>query len=81
MPGEVLFTPPPGWSIAAGVIGAVDAFTRGLAVDLAPLRVNVVCPGLVDTEVRITLLCYMEQNLYISNRSVTTSRKRSTLIF
>lgn len=34
-----------------GVLGSVDAITRGLAVDLAPIRVNVVCPGLVKTEV------------------------------
>ena len=34
--------------------GAIDAFTRGLAVDLAPIRVNSVFPGLVDTEVNIS---------------------------
>lgn len=32
--------------------GAVDALTRALAVELAPLRVNVVAPGAVNTEVR-----------------------------
>ncbi|PAV24045.1 short-chain dehydrogenase [Pyrrhoderma noxium] len=31
-------------------IGAVDAFTRGLAIELAPVRVNCVFPGLVNTE-------------------------------
>lgn len=31
-------------------IGAVDTFTRGLALELAPVRVNAVFPGLVDTE-------------------------------
>jgi len=41
-----------GWSIMAGVAGAIDAFTRGLAVDLAPIRVNIVSPGAVKTEVR-----------------------------
>jgi NAD(P)-dependent dehydrogenase (short-subunit alcohol dehydrogenase family) len=29
--------------------GAVDAVTRGLAVELAPIRVNAVSPGTVDT--------------------------------
>ena len=37
---------------AIGVGGAVDSMARGLAVDLAPVRVNVVSPGLVLTEVR-----------------------------
>ena len=31
--------------------GAVEHLTRALALDLAPLRVNAVCPGLVLTEV------------------------------
>lgn len=35
-------------------IGAVDAFTRGLAIDLAPVRVNSVFPGLVNTEVSVS---------------------------
>ena len=52
-PGSMVVKPRPGWSIVAGITGAVDAFARGLAVDLAPVRVNVVAPGLVRTEVRI----------------------------
>jgi len=48
--GSVLTRPRKGWSLMAGVIGSVDSLTRGLAVDLAPVRVNVVCPGFVKTE-------------------------------
>ncbi|KLO18612.1 NAD(P)-binding protein [Schizopora paradoxa] len=48
--GSVFVKPRPTWSLVAGITGAVDALTRGLAVDLAPVRVNVVCPGLVKTE-------------------------------
>ena len=44
--------PEPGFSLQLGVIGAVDSMARGLAIDLAPVRVNVVSPGLVVTEVR-----------------------------
>lgn len=29
------------------MLGAVDALTRALAVELAPVRVNAVCPGVV----------------------------------
>ncbi len=45
--GGALARPRPGWSVAASVLGAVDALTRALAVELAPLRVNAVCPGVV----------------------------------
>jgi NAD(P)-dependent dehydrogenase (short-subunit alcohol dehydrogenase family) len=45
--GGALTRPRPGWSIAVSVLGAVDALTRALAVELAPIRVNAVCPGVV----------------------------------
>ncbi|MET9628047.1 SDR family oxidoreductase [Lentzea sp. NPDC006480] len=39
--------PGPGWAVAASVCGAVEALTKALAVELAPLRVNAVSPGVV----------------------------------
>jgi NAD(P)-dependent dehydrogenase (short-subunit alcohol dehydrogenase family) len=36
-----------GWGVAASICGAVEALTRSLAVELAPLRVNAVAPGVV----------------------------------
>lgn len=33
----------------SSVGGAVEAFTRGVAKEIAPIRVNVVSPGLIDT--------------------------------
>jgi NAD(P)-dependent dehydrogenase (short-subunit alcohol dehydrogenase family) len=39
--------PGPGWSLGASVCGAVEALTRALAVELAPIRVNAVSPGVV----------------------------------
>lgn len=41
--------PRPGWAVGAAVCGAMDAMTRALAVELAPVRVNAVSPGLVRT--------------------------------
>jgi NAD(P)-dependent dehydrogenase (short-subunit alcohol dehydrogenase family) len=41
--------PAPGLSVPASVCGAVEALTRALAVELAPLRVNAVAPGVVRT--------------------------------
>ena len=39
-----------GWTVGAAISGAVEALTRALAVELAPIRVNTVCPGSVITE-------------------------------
>ena len=39
--------PRPGMYLTAGVGAAVGGLTMGLAVDLAPVRVNVVSPGAV----------------------------------
>ena len=43
--------PAPGWVlVGSGVTGALNSLSRGLALDLAPIRVNCVAPGVVDTE-------------------------------
>jgi NAD(P)-dependent dehydrogenase (short-subunit alcohol dehydrogenase family) len=39
-----------GLTAVSAVCGAAESLTRALAVELAPLRVNIVCPGLVRTE-------------------------------
>jgi NAD(P)-dependent dehydrogenase (short-subunit alcohol dehydrogenase family) len=41
--------PQPGWTAGASVCGAMEALTRALAVELAPVRVNAVSPGFVRT--------------------------------
>jgi NAD(P)-dependent dehydrogenase (short-subunit alcohol dehydrogenase family) len=41
--------PRKGWVIAASVCGTIEALTRALAVELAPIRVNAVSPGVVRT--------------------------------
>ncbi len=41
--------PHKGWTLAASVCGAIVALTRALAVELAPIRVNAVSPGVVRT--------------------------------
>ena len=38
-----------GWSVGASICGAVESLTRALAVELAPIRVNAVSPGLIRT--------------------------------
>jgi NAD(P)-dependent dehydrogenase (short-subunit alcohol dehydrogenase family) len=41
--------PGKGWSLGAGTSGAMEGLTRAMAVELAPIRVNVVSPGVVKT--------------------------------
>lgn len=48
--GVVVQCPRKGGTVGAGVAGAVEALTRALAIELAPIRVNAVCPGPVITE-------------------------------
>jgi NAD(P)-dependent dehydrogenase (short-subunit alcohol dehydrogenase family) len=47
--GAAAWTPSIGSVITSSVNGSVDALCRALAVDLAPVRVNAVSPGLIDT--------------------------------
>ncbi|KAF8606693.1 NAD(P)-binding protein [Ceratobasidium sp. AG-I] len=48
--GTAQARPIPGWGFFIGAAGAIETATRGLALDLKPLRVNTISPGLVDTE-------------------------------
>ncbi|KZT50394.1 NAD(P)-binding protein [Calocera cornea HHB12733] len=48
--GVVNRHPMKGFAIGAAVSGAIDSVTRGLAVELAPVRVNTVSMGGVETE-------------------------------
>jgi NAD(P)-dependent dehydrogenase (short-subunit alcohol dehydrogenase family) len=47
--GVAASTPARGAAVTAAVNGAVEALVRTLAVELAPVRVNAVSPGIVDT--------------------------------
>jgi NAD(P)-dependent dehydrogenase (short-subunit alcohol dehydrogenase family) len=47
--GIVGIRPWKGWSVAASICGAVESLTRSLAIELAPIRVNAVCAGMVNT--------------------------------
>ncbi len=49
--GVYAVRPAKGASTLAAINSAIGGLVRGLAVDLAPIRVNVVSPGLVDTPI------------------------------
>jgi NAD(P)-dependent dehydrogenase (short-subunit alcohol dehydrogenase family) len=45
--GNAKDRPQAGWSVGSSICGAIEALTRALAVELAPIRVNAVSPGVV----------------------------------
>jgi NAD(P)-dependent dehydrogenase (short-subunit alcohol dehydrogenase family) len=49
MSGTAAIRPLPGASVATASCAAVESLARALALDLAPIRVNTIQPGLVDT--------------------------------
>ena len=49
MSGATALKPAPGMLAVAATNAAVDAVTAGLAVELAPIRVNAIGPGTIDT--------------------------------
>jgi NAD(P)-dependent dehydrogenase (short-subunit alcohol dehydrogenase family) len=49
--GIAAYRPAPGGALAAVVNGALESMVRALALELAPVRVNAVSPGWVDTPV------------------------------
>jgi NAD(P)-dependent dehydrogenase (short-subunit alcohol dehydrogenase family) len=56
-------------SVAASVLDAVEALTRALAVELAPLRVNAVCPGVVRSPLWNSLSDTEREELYRTVRT------------
>lgn len=47
--GIAALRPRAGWALGASICGAMESLARALAVELAPLRVNAVCPGIIRT--------------------------------
>lgn len=47
--GTSAHKPYPGSAMVAASSGAIEAFARTLALELAPVRVNTICAGFVDT--------------------------------
>ncbi len=41
--------PGAGWSLGASICAAMEGFNRAMAIELAPVRVNLVSPGVVKT--------------------------------
>jgi NAD(P)-dependent dehydrogenase (short-subunit alcohol dehydrogenase family) len=55
-----------GWALAASVCGAIVSLTRALAVELAPIRVNAVSPGVVRTNLWGNMQEHEREGMYES---------------
>jgi NAD(P)-dependent dehydrogenase (short-subunit alcohol dehydrogenase family) len=58
--------PHKGWAVAASVCGTIEALTRALAIELAPIRVNAVSPGVVRTNLWQNMSAAERAHLYES---------------
>jgi len=62
--GTAARRPGPGWSVASSICGAMEGLVRALAVELAPIRVNCVVPGVIRTPLWASMPEADRQNLY-----------------
>jgi NAD(P)-dependent dehydrogenase (short-subunit alcohol dehydrogenase family) len=53
--GFLSIRPRPNSAIVGAVNGALESLARSLAIDLAPVRVNAVSPGIIDTPIRAAM--------------------------
>jgi NAD(P)-dependent dehydrogenase (short-subunit alcohol dehydrogenase family) len=53
--GFLSIRPRPGSAIGSAVNAALEALVKGLAIELAPVRVNAVSPGIIDTPIRAAM--------------------------
>jgi NAD(P)-dependent dehydrogenase (short-subunit alcohol dehydrogenase family) len=71
--GAVSERPIPGWSVVNGFATGLQGTTRGLALDLKPIRVNLVSPGAVDTELWAGMPAEQKQEMFKSFESKMTT--------
>jgi NAD(P)-dependent dehydrogenase (short-subunit alcohol dehydrogenase family) len=53
--GFLSIRPRPNSAIVGSANGAIESLTRSLALELAPVRVNCVSPGIIDTPIRAAM--------------------------
>jgi NAD(P)-dependent dehydrogenase (short-subunit alcohol dehydrogenase family) len=56
--------PGSGWSVATSICSAMEGFVRAMAVELAPIRVNCVVPGVVKTNLWGSMSDVDRESLY-----------------
>ena len=56
--------PNKGWSLGASICAAMEGFTRAMAMELAPVRVNIVSPGVVKTDLWASIPAVDREAMY-----------------
>lgn len=62
--GIAALRPGSGWSLGASICAAMEGFMRTMAIELAPVRVNLVSPGVVKTNLWNSMTAAERENLY-----------------
>ncbi|MDB5008236.1 MAG: NAD(P)-dependent dehydrogenase, short-chain alcohol dehydrogenase family [Mucilaginibacter sp.] len=62
--GIASMRPGVGWSMGSSICGAMEGFVRAMAVELAPIRVNSVVPGIIKTNLWGSMTEADRENLY-----------------
>src|ERR1700756_2305934 len=66
----------PGLAAGSAINAAIEALGRSLAVELAPIRVNTVAPGLIATPVWDTLMPAEQKDAFLNDASAKLPLKR-----
>ena len=78
MSGATALKPAPGMLAVAATNAAVDAITAGLAVGLAPVRVNAIAPGTIDTGAYDALGAERKAALFKARSAANPARRIGT---
>lgn len=78
MSGATALKPAPGMLAVAATNAAVDAITAGLAVELAPIRVNAIAPGTIDTGAHDALGEERKAALFAARSAANPARRIGT---
>jgi NAD(P)-dependent dehydrogenase (short-subunit alcohol dehydrogenase family) len=62
--GVASLRPGSGWSLGASICAAMEGFTRAMAIELAPVRVNLVSPGVVRTDLWANMTDTDREDMY-----------------
>ncbi len=68
--GSARTRPGAGWSLGASISGAVTSLTKALAVELAPLRVNCVEPGIIRSPLWSGMSPHEQQQMFDQQAAV-----------
>jgi NAD(P)-dependent dehydrogenase (short-subunit alcohol dehydrogenase family) len=67
--------PPAEVAVIAAMNSAIEGLTRALAVELAPLRVNTVAPGLIDTPLYANMQVEVREGMFAAYGAATPAKR------